>query len=298
MLVVLDCVYTRICWLSLSMLWKLWKRSQRWNIFLQLSSVIFNLLYSEIPEGVNPAKRINYINDWINYYKSHDFLRSDSSNNHFSAVKSCCWLLFTLLINLQISRITDNKGSTDDSGFWVMKRRKMLNILGLGTCLFPHALRDVHRNEEKSCDSVSPGSLSGISAHLWTDNCAVALTVLLLRWHGLLLSQPYYLLHSYLLPGCCISAPGRLLSHYLRFTQREPAVTRQSKQALMWIWCYAYGVATLSLCCCSGGTGLACTQAPAMICGGIWHLSVCKWSSRLTFRGGAWSTLVGVRPLA
>lgn len=132
-----------------------------------------------------------------------------------------------------------------------MKRRKMLNILDRGTC---HAPRDVHRNEEKSCDSVSPGSLSGISAHLWTDNCAVALTVLLLRWHGLLLSQPYYLLHSYLLPGCCISAPGRLLSHYLRFTQREPAVTRQSKQALMWIWCYAYGVATLSLCCCSGGT--------------------------------------------
>lgn len=175
----------------------------------------------------------------------------------------------------------------------------MLNQLGFFlllspiSVLFRHTSRDVGRNKDKwkkSCDSVSPTSLSGISAHLWTDNCAVALTVLLLWWHAPNLITCS--IHTYYL-AACISTPSRLLSHYLHFTQREPAVTQQSKQALMWIWCYAYGTATLFLCCCSEGTGLACTQAPAMICGGIWHLSVCKWSSGLTFRGGAWSTLVG-----
>lgn len=99
-------------------------------------------------------------------------------------------------------------------------------------------------------------SLSGISAHLWTDNCAAALTVLLLWWHRVCFHPNLITcsIHTYYLPGY-ISAPGWLLSHYLHFTQCEPTVTWQSKQALMWIWCYAYGVATLFLCCRSRGTG-------------------------------------------
>lgn len=121
------CIRVPVCYLCLC---SEKKPVLKW-FFLQLSSVIFNLLYSEIPEDVNPAKRINYINDWINYYKSHNFLRSDSSNNHFSAVKSCSWLLFTLLINLQISRLADNKGSTrDDSGFLGHEEEKNVEYCG------------------------------------------------------------------------------------------------------------------------------------------------------------------------
>lgn len=96
--------------------------------------------------------------------------------------------------------------------------------------------------------------LSRIRAHLWTDNCAAAKTVLLLRWLGVCFYPNLITcsIHTYYLPGC-ISAWGWLLSHYLHFTQCEPAVTWQSKQSLMWIWCYAYGVTTLFLCCRSGG---------------------------------------------
>lgn len=63
-----------------------------------------------------------------------------------------------------------------------------------------------------------------------------------------------------------MSAPGWLLSHYLHFTQCEPAVTWQSKQALIWIWCYAYGVTTLFLCCRSG----ALASAYRDCCNDLW----------------------------
>lgn len=84
-----------------------------------------------------------------------------------------------------------------------------------------------------------------------------------------------YSIHTYYLAGC-ISVPDQLLSHYLHFSEREPELTWQSKQAVMWVWCHAYGVTTLFRCSRAEGTDLRRLEGAALICGGIRHLSICK----------------------
>lgn len=117
----------------------------------------------------------------------------------------------------------------------------------LFTC--PAGLVQIKR-QRRSWSCVCPGSALTFDL----------LTVLQLKQHMLLwlLRLCFYpnliicSIHTYYLPGC-VSASDPLLSHYLHFSERGPALTRQSKQALMWVWCHAYGVTTLFRCCRSEG---------------------------------------------